>query len=628
MELDIVKKKVIDVGMEEQFPTWLYNDQFKHIFEKDSPENEWFEFTIRRSLQQVVNEDTRAGNEQRPQMTILGDKSKGKKLTGEDKKYYDKVIINAFLGEIHDGPLLAVVKNFDAVYIPNWLHRKILFNLYYEGKWEITTKFHGYVSKIKDDPFNDWDFTGTVEDFKERYGEAVLNERLWNRPVVSKVMCYYSDDHQVNLENKSYHFGFSNQNLTDVQKLHSIESYINRFIKERFGYRLEFIEEQDGVYYANDDKELNYQLIRDNCPLSFLSMSNIKDYDKDFNRVYDTGRHFDHKFFQELKGYELGATLTLLHYNNSVGIQGGIGTNDIEEFLQKDISFEEKWIKEFESKLNRFSKFYDKLWDINQNIVKTKKNIFNKERSNIISAFMLFQDLEMLGEFDMDNFDFDIRDGSFHQELVEIHGRYQQWHPHAPKKSPDDFFGARRTISNVERHKIMRKIQMNALVNKGVEYNYVDGKNKDKTISYTINNDGYLNSNYKFIQPGSTNRTFSSEVQQEVFDENGRVCMITGERLPFTLLDAHHKIWFKNGGTNYKPNCMMIDRKLNRNWFQKSNCKSTSDGIQKLVKQQPELFTDEMLKYWINGGIEEVEEFENNIDNYYWPTSEDIKDLL
>ena len=38
------------------------------------------------------------------------------------------------------------------------------------------------------------------------------------------------------------------------------------------------------------------------------------------------------------------------------------------------------------------------------------------------------------------------------------------------------------------------------------------------------------------------------------------------------------------------------------------------------MKQKPEMFTDEKIKYWKNGALDKLKEYENNPENYYWPT--------
>lgn len=620
MQKEEFKNLIKELDINNQFPDWVWN--FDTHFLSHSPEKEWIKFQITRTLKQVVESEFRAGNEQRPQATLLGQKkgkggTKGSKLSSQKKEYWDKVLMNGFVGEIMDGPLNGIIKNFNATYIPNWLHRFFMFRFYNEGTWEVETK-NPYKSSIEDDIFNEVDFSGNVHDLTERYGKDFVN-RLWNQPVTSTVYYYYSDDHEKNLKNKSIHFKHSNGNLGDEELLHSYETRLNRFIKERFGYRLETLKKEGNIY--KESEYLDYEKIRNNCPFPLIKQNNIKGYDEDGNRIMDTGYHYAHQQFQELKVYLLGLKLTYIYYfKNNLGECVDMTQEDLENWIQKDIQFDDKWIRDYESKLDTFYKFYSKLWDININQVVTNDHLFGYSQTNILSTWMLFLELDELGKF-TDYWDsFSWKENSFYSQLVEMFKTFKLWHPHASEEEKDtDYYGLRRTISSKERQEKMKKLIHNTLVSKRFEQNYLDVQSGKKIpIKFEFDTSGYLLSNFRFHQDDK-NRLFSRDTSTKRWDDVGRQCEVTGQEVPFTSAEAHHKIWYDHGGSNEYKNCMMVTKELNQKWFKEHNCDSTSHGIRKLIEEQPEKFTKEKLDFWLNGGIQDLESYERDINNYYWP---------
>ena len=131
----------------------------------------------------------------------------------------------------------------------------------------------------------------------------------------------------------------------------------------------------------------------------------------------------------------------------------------------------------------------------------------------------------------------------------------------------------------------------------------------DKTSYYTWS--------YFYQDP---KRAFDRVVQDDSYDDNNRECWITGQSKTFNNLDAHHKIFHEVGGLSTDgENCSMVSEELNKGELKKH--KRTSDAIRSLIQKQPELFTKSRLKYWSNGGMDSLEEFESNVDNYYQPSS-------
>lgn len=616
MTKEQLKNLIEKLDTNNQFPDWVW--KFNTQFLSHSKEQEWIKFNVTRTLRQVIEQDVRAGNEQRPQATLLGKKNgKGSELSSEKKEYWDKVLINGFRGEIFDGPLNGIIKNFNGTYIPNWLHRYFMFRFYLEGKWEIETK-NPYKSAIKDDIFNEVDFSGNVYDLTERYGQDFV-DRLWNQPVTSTVYYYYSDDHEKNLSNKSTHFKYSNSNLGDEEILHSYETQVNRFIKKRFGYRLETLEKKENIYEASE--YLNYEKIRNNCPFPLIKQNKIKGYDEDGNRIMDSGYPYAHQQFQELKVYILGLKLTYVYYfKNNLGECVDMTQKPLEKWVQKDIQFDNKWIKDYESKLDTFYKFYSKLWDINLNSVVTNDHLFGYSQTNIISSWMLFLELDELGKFtdSWDNFSW--KENTFYSQLVEMLKTFKLWNSHASDEEKDtDYYGLRRTISSKDRQEKMKNLIHTILSSKRFEQKYLDAKTgKTNTIIFEFDTSGYLLSNFRFHQDGK-DRLFSRDTSTKRWDNVDRQCEVTGQEVPFTSAEAHHKIWYDHGGSNQYENCMMVTKELNQKWFKEHNCDSTSNGIRKLIEEQPEKFTTEKLDYWLNGGLEELESYENDTKNYYWP---------
>ena len=105
---------------------------------------------------------------------------------------------------------------------------------------------------------------------------------------------------KTNLEAKSRDFLNRNDNVTALQKIHSIESEINNYIKTIAGYRFSRYD------WDNDNKKLiksksyDYKKIRKNSPLSLLAEKKRKNatgkgkgYNTNTNKIiYDRGYHF------------------------------------------------------------------------------------------------------------------------------------------------------------------------------------------------------------------------------------------------------------------------------------------------------------------------------------------------
>lgn len=618
-----LKKRISKLDVNKQFPDWIW--EYNPTFVRESLEKMFIKFNIRMTLGELVQKTFIVGNEQRPQATLLGEVSgviggkKGKKLQPEAKEKWDKVLINAIRGEIMDGPLLGIILNFNGVFIPNWLHRFFMFRDYHRNIWEITTENHGYTSKIDGDEFNNYDFMGLKSNFNFNNGFDILDKRLWKQPIDSSVYFYYGE-HFDNLKNKADHFIYSNDgNLSDNELLHSIDSSLMEYIKERFGYRYGYLEKQDsGIFKWCDTKpKMEYEDIRENCPLEMIKMRNIKPRYVNNERVYDTGRKFDHAAFQQLKPFMIGTKLLKIYddYFHSADVYGDIDNESLHKFYNRTDVLSQTYIEDFENRLIIFNNLYDVLHDINKLFVPSKKDLFQFGESDIIKGFHLYLELDRLGNFG-DNWDFELNN-NFYSELVGMLATFSEYYGYI--KDEDSYYGLSRSIHKSERRKKMMVEFYKVLCNKTWTKNYLDEQGNPQTITFDLNLKHYLNSNFRFIQP-MDGRVFPKEFRAKRYKQNGKICEVTGHQLSINDLNGHHIIWYTHGGPNYYPNNMMIKEELNKGFFQESNCDSTSDGIEKLIKSQSHIFTQDRLDYWVNGALDELKEYENNPENYYWPT--------
>ena len=95
-------------------------------------------------------------------------------------------------------------------------------------------------------------------------------------------------------------------------------------------------------------------------------------------------------------------------------------------------------------------------------------------------------------------------------------------------------------------------------------------------------------------------------------------CWVTGHDLTHNKMHGHHINYHEYGGkTDNESNCGMVLDKYNTTLFTKY--RFSSDGIKKLLKS-PNTFIDERRVYWEGDGLKDLEEYEKNPDNYYWPS--------
>ena len=59
-------------------------------------------------------------------------------------------------------------------------------------------------------------------------------------------------------------------------------------------------------------------------------------------------------------------------------------------------------------------------------------------------------------------------------------------------------------------------------------------------------------------------RSFSDTVKQKVYERQGGVCAISGEKMAIEDMEADHRTPFIKGGETTEANCQMVGRKYNR----------------------------------------------------------------
>ena len=112
----------------DKFPT-LFLDNFVSYHQNNSI-REWLRFYSSLTIEQIMAILFNVGNEQRPQKTLLDPK----KIDKDDKKKFDLILINAFYGEMEDGPLVSILRGFKPPYCSNWLHRFYLIEKFIKGE--------------------------------------------------------------------------------------------------------------------------------------------------------------------------------------------------------------------------------------------------------------------------------------------------------------------------------------------------------------------------------------------------------------------------------------------------------------------------------------------------------------
>ena len=134
------------------------------------------------------------------------------------------------------------------------------------------------------------------------------------------------------------------------------------------------------------------------------------------------------------------------------------------------------------------------------------------------------------------------------------------------------------------------------------------------TVELDLNKEDYLNWGFRFKDPvDKVSNSIKTKARRKFSG-----CYITGQKILKTQQDAHHIIYLDNGGPTIEENIWMITDKINRSDLNKFNC--TSEYIQYQIDNNPNIFTDERLEFWKNGELKKLKKYENDIENYYWPS--------
>jgi len=175
-------------------------------------------FQFARSHNVLLDEENEVGNEQRGQTTAGTLKPKSK-----EKNKWDQVTYSAAAGKIVGGPLVAVVKGYDKIFYSNYQHRKEL---------GLNVINDDYVITNDSEDFNNY-FSGknSIKNIKFSKWPNHIRKMYLNKVVTSQVNFYYDKNSDNNFKRKATDFIHENDNCNTVQKIHSIESELNRRIK-------------------------------------------------------------------------------------------------------------------------------------------------------------------------------------------------------------------------------------------------------------------------------------------------------------------------------------------------------------------------------------------------------------
>ena len=601
----------------DKFPQLLL-DRFQSYFQINL-RNKWIRFYASLSLNElfhivndmhIVKHDV--GNEQRPQKTQLV------KLSAVDKKYYDEMLINMFYGENEDGPLMCLIKGYASIFFSNYLHRLFLIQEFIEGRYVITneTPYDPIYLEGKEGVSNEVKFKD--KSFPQLYADyPTLCDEFLKLPIMCKVNVYFSDNLMTNLFGKSEHFQHGNDNTTPLQKVHSIESQNNKFLKLSAGYRYSELEQkEDGSVWKNPKKIFDYKKIRKNSPITLLGdrqlkkvRGPLKGYKPDGTRDEDRGYQWERAKFVDLKPYELCATMALMYEaykQGKVFVDLSLMEN-IREMVKGDkFHFNQKT---YEKDLRNFCKFYNTLQDI-QNLdpeINEQTKLFQYNITRIANHFLIWLYLKKNGRFVSGNKIFALQ----YAKLIQHFHQITDWMLNTAEL---DFNGHRKGASKAED----QVKQINAfwkILTEG-KHDFIGEDDKGNKVSQSVDllKENYLDWGYRFRDP---NDKFHDDDISEALRQNP-FCFLTGQKVMKNLLQAHHLIYRWLGGPTTLENLRMITNTINRDDL--NDYPSTSAYLKDKLITQPEIFTEERRLFWQSGELDKLVEYENNPENYYFPS--------
>lgn len=608
MTIDKLKEFLKTNKLSKNFPKWILKNpnRITNIVNNSPIQRLKFQYT--RTIKELLTEEKDEGNEQRGQITAgsLSDKDKR-------KRKFDGIMYSAGIGNIEGGPLISIIRDYPTIFYSDFLHRDILFHKIINNEYMITFEdtihplykyFYDTHGDIVNKLYKDWP-------------QEVQNTFLQTQ-VTSDVNIYYHEDMTKNLEAKSMDFLNRNDNSTPLQKIHSIESPINNYIKTIVGYRYsEYTRDGDNKKLIKNI-ELNYKKIRENSPLTLIAEKKRKNasgkgkgYDTKTNKIiYDRGYHFRKNSFIQLVPYKIGIQLYYYYLNFKKGnkyVNISENSTELENFIRTEKVTNKT---DFEKKCKTFSKFYKLLHDMAN--LKTKGKYFSFGDSNILLAWMIFLELDDIGKFTYNDYNKIILDYKIENQIAKLFKTFKSVEKTIASNDKNNFFSHRKSLSTSEGQRKTLTAFFNIFFKGKYEVTDVDGN----IHSWKIEKDNYINWNYKFHDP---KRIFDSTTQSTSYDGENQNCWVLGVPVTLAQLHAHHSLYHDVGGRtdDESKNCVMILDELNLGEFKKHP--TSSKTIEWLMKNQSDRFTSDRLRYWSNGGMEKLKEYENNINNYYWP---------
>ena len=558
----------------------------------------------------IVKHDV--GNEQRPQKTQLS------KMSSTDQKYFDEMLINMFYGENEDGPLMCMIKGYDKIFFSNYLHRLFLIQEFICGKYTIKNEspYQPIYLKGKAGKSNQVKFKGkNFNLLKMEYPD--LCQDFLSLPIICKANVYFSDVLMDNLFNKSQHFQHGNDNTTDLQKVHSIESENNKFLKMQAGYRYSDLRQlPDGTVVKDSKRTLNYEKIRKNSSVTILADKTLKKvrgpmrgYMADGTRDLDRGYQWERAKWVDLKPYELICTMALVYESYTSGVMFvdlNLMSNVREMVNHNKFNFN---TSTFKSDLKKFSVFYNTLQDI-QSLdpeINEVQKLFQYNITRISNHFLIWLYLKKNGKFLSS-------DGIFSVQYAKLIQHFHQITDWMLNTEELDFNSHRSGASNSENQSKQLNAFWKVLKDGKHDFNGID-KDKNKVEqSVDLSLDNYLDWGYRFTDP---NDKFTDEQRRQALSNNA-FCYITGKKITKNLLDAHHVIYLAHGGPTVLPNLWMITNTINRNDL--NDYPSTSAYLKDKLMSDPNVFTEERRVFWESGELDKLVEYENNPKNYYFPS--------